>query len=52
MRSLNNPTLLKKQAFINGTFVGEPVNVVTSSATGEPIGADEAERAVDAAANA
>ncbi|RTM09633.1 MAG: NAD-dependent succinate-semialdehyde dehydrogenase [Hyphomicrobiales bacterium] len=58
MRRLDDPTLLKQQAFINGAFVGEPSVPVTNPSTGESIvsvpdlGAAYAEAAVDAAAAA
>ncbi|BCH29888.1 NAD-dependent succinate-semialdehyde dehydrogenase [Mesorhizobium sp. L-8-10] len=58
MRPLDDSTLLKQQAFINGTFVGVPVLAVTNPSTGEELasvpnfGAQEAEAAVAAAADA
>lgn len=58
MRALNDPTLLKQQAFINGVFKGDPTLKVVNPSTGEAIGAvpnlgaAEAGAAVDAAAAA
>ncbi|CDX32193.1 succinate-semialdehyde dehydrogenase I, NADP-dependent [Mesorhizobium plurifarium] len=58
MRQLDDPTLLRQQAFINGAFTGDPALAVVNPSTGEHIasvpdlGAAEAEVAVDAAAAA
>ncbi|WP_293288977.1 NAD-dependent succinate-semialdehyde dehydrogenase [Oricola sp.] len=58
MRTLNDPSLLRQQAFIGGMFTGDPVLPVTNPANGEHLaavpdfGAVEAERAVEAAAAA
>lgn len=56
MRRLDDPTLLRQQAFINGAFTGDPALAVVNPSTGEHIasvpdlGAADAEVAVDAAA--
>lgn len=56
MRTLNDPGLLKSQAYINGAFTGSPGADVTNPANGNVIGAvpnlgaAEATAAVDAAA--
>ena len=58
MRQLNDPALLREQAFINGAFIGDPILTVINPSTGEHIasvpdlGAAEAEAAADAAAAA
>ncbi|MBN9221312.1 MAG: NAD-dependent succinate-semialdehyde dehydrogenase [Mesorhizobium sp.] len=58
MRRLDDPALLKQQAFINGAFTGDATLKVVNPSTGEHIasvpdlGAPEAEAAVDAAAAA
>ncbi|HEY9343773.1 MAG TPA: aldehyde dehydrogenase family protein, partial [Inquilinus sp.] len=36
--SLNDPTLLKSQALIGGSWIGEAVDPVTNPATGETLG--------------
>ncbi|GLQ79133.1 NAD-dependent succinate-semialdehyde dehydrogenase [Mesorhizobium huakuii] len=55
MRALNDPSLLKSQAYINGAYSGTPSVNVTNPATGDVVGlvpnqgAAEATAAVDAA---
>ena len=55
---LDDPSLLRTQCFIDGTWTGDPADPVTDPATGEVLGhvprlgASEATRAVDAAAAA
>ncbi len=58
MLNLSDAALLRQQALIDGAFTGNSILPVTNPANGETIGsvpdfgADEAEQAVDAAANA
>jgi len=50
MRTLNDPTLLRQQAFIDGAFTGDPSVKVVNPSTGEAIGAVPNLNAADAAA--
>lgn len=58
MLALSDPTLLKSQCFIDGAWVGDPLDLVENPATGDLLGkvprfgADQATSAVEAASRA